>query len=261
MAKAKAKIPSRLPPPTPAERDAIAEARNRVRERRPRFALNTDTMTDKKQRAATHDDHDGWEARMQDAFGTSGRAFAVAEIARLVRAATVRDGKLDQTRFDSLLAVIDGARPANEIEAMLASQIAVTHSLAMDFLLRAKNADQIPQFDSAGRLAAKLLVAFAGHVELLNKLKRGGSQTVCVEHVHVHPGGQAIVGNVSTGGREPEKNERQPHAPDNNQTVAPRCLAAEPSPALSCIDTSRQAVPVPSGEGEEPLPDARRRGG
>lgn len=37
----------------------------------------------------------------------------------------------------------------------------------------------------------KLLKVFAGHLELLAKLKRGGEQTVRVEHVHVHAGGQA----------------------------------------------------------------------
>ena len=34
-------------------------------------------------------------------------------------------------------------------------------------------------------------------IEALAKLKRGGEQTVRVEHVHVYPGGQAIVGKVS----------------------------------------------------------------
>ena len=36
--------------------------------------------------------------------------------------------------------------------------------------------------------------------EALSKLKRGGEQTVRVEHVHVYPGGQAIVGTVTRDG-------------------------------------------------------------
>jgi hypothetical protein len=39
------------------------------------------------------------------------------------------------------------------------------------------------------------------------KLRRGGEQKVTVEHVHVYPGGQAIVGSVThsspEGGRGP----------------------------------------------------------
>ena len=38
-------------------------------------------------------------------------------------------------------------------------------------------------------------------VEALAKLRRGGEQTVRVEHVHVYPGGQAVVGNVTHHGR------------------------------------------------------------
>ena len=246
------------PPPSTAERNAIDEARSRVRKRRPRFRLNAAVLKSSNQIAPPHSDAEGWEARLQDAFGTSGRAFATAELGRLFRAATMKDGKLDNVRLDSLIAVIDGVRPANEIEAMLASQLAVTHSLALDFLIRAKNADQIPQFDSAGRMAAKLLVAFAGHVELLTKLQRGGNQTVRVEHVHVYPGGQAIVGNVNTGGRDAGKSEHQPHAPEAGDGAA-RHLTAEQRPALPCQDTIGEPLPSSSGEGQMPVPDARRR--
>jgi hypothetical protein len=41
-------------------------------------------------------------------------------------------------------------------------------------------------------------------VEALAKLRRGGEQTVRVEHVHVHEGGQAIVGNVMSRGKSGE---------------------------------------------------------
>ena len=34
----------------------------------------------------------------------------------------------------------------------------------------------------------------------LDKKRRGGQQKVVVKHVHVNEGGQAIVGDVSTGG-------------------------------------------------------------
>jgi len=37
-------------------------------------------------------------------------------------------------------------------------------------------------------------------VEALNRHRGKGQQKVTVEHVHVHAGGQAIVGNVGTPG-------------------------------------------------------------
>ena len=51
--------------------------------------------------------------------------------------------------------------------------------------------------EATGNMAVKLLRTFALQAEALAKLQRKGEQIVKV--VHVHPGGQAIVGNVSTG--------------------------------------------------------------
>lgn len=79
--------------------------------------------------------------------------------------------------------------------------MAIAHSLVIDLLHRAQRADLVPQLDCAGNMAAELMRCFAGHAELLQKLQRGGEQTVRVEHVHVNAGGQAIVGSITTGGR------------------------------------------------------------
>jgi hypothetical protein len=42
--------------------------------------------------------------------------------------------------------------------------------------------------------------AFAAQIEALKRYRSRAEQTVRVEHVTVNEGGQAIVGNVSTGG-------------------------------------------------------------
>jgi GTPase len=47
---------------------------------------------------------------------------------------------------------------------------------------------------------------FTEQLEAMSKLKgKVGQQKVTVEHVHVHDGGQAIVGAVSTG--KPDRGE------------------------------------------------------
>ena len=48
--------------------------------------------------------------------------------------------------------------------------------------------------------AGRLLRAYAAGVESLRRLKNGSSQLVRVEHVHVHAGGQAVVGMIETPG-------------------------------------------------------------
>ena len=113
------------------------------------------------------------------------------------RACQDGEGKLDTVKLNAMLAVIDSTRPENELQAMLAVQMALTHSMALDLLRRTQWVDQIPQVDSAGSLAIKLLRTFTMQVEALAKLQRGGEQVVKV--VHVHAGGQAIVGTVQAG--------------------------------------------------------------
>jgi hypothetical protein len=94
--------------------------------------------------------------------------------------------------------------------------------------------------------------------ETLAKLQRGGEQVLKV--VHVHPGAQAIVGDVhnTTAGRAPgvggfNENENQPHAKDQ-----PAALSAPTGQEMPRLDAQRDAVPIASGERETPLPDARR---
>ena len=123
-----------------------------------------------------------------DTFGTTSSDFVHAELSRLPG---------EQREINAALAAIDGTRPENELAAMLVSQMVVTHGLAMDMLGRVRRADLLVQAGGPlGALATKLLRTYTMQMEVLAKLKRGGEQTVRVEHVHVYPGGQAIVGGA-----------------------------------------------------------------
>jgi hypothetical protein len=158
---------------------------------------------------------------------------AATEIKRLVSGLQNNDQMaVSDDELNAALAAVDGARPENETAAMLASQMALTHSLAMDLLGRTRRAEMIAQFDSAGSLAVKLLQTFTAQVEALAKLKRGGEQVVRVEHVHVYPGGQAIVGTVTNqrgeGGVADGKWRQADGASDARAlsfAPGPRCLA------------------------------------
>jgi hypothetical protein len=61
--------------------------------------------------------------------------------------------------------------------------------------------------------ANKLSRTYAVLLDALNHHRGKGQQKVTVEHVHMHSGGQAVVGMVETpGGGTPSKSEEQPHA-------------------------------------------------
>ena len=230
-------------PPGDAERAAIAEASDRVRTRKPRLeavcrqssAGRIETL------GPAHNDDAGWLARLQDAFGTCGTAFAIAQLNRLLGASRTADGKIEQVTLNGMLAMIEGAAPANEVQAALAVQMAVVHAVVLHVLLRASRVDQVPQFDSASNSAVKLLRTFAMQAETLAKLQRGGEQVVKV--VHVHPGAQAIVGNVVSGQHGPrggvdDGKGSQPHA-------KAQLPAASVVPVFQVRSTDAQRQPVP----------------
>ncbi len=98
------------------------------------------------------------------------------------------------------LAALKGLAPRDELEGMLASQMVATHQAAMECLSRGMIPDQT--FDGREqnlKHAAKLMGVYARQVEALDKHRGHGQQKIIVEHVHVHAGGQAIVGNVEAG--------------------------------------------------------------
>src|SRR5262249_3645802 len=89
-----------------------------------------------------------------------------------------------------------------------------------------------------------LIRTFAAQTEALQRYRGKGQQKVTVEHVHVHTGGQAIVGAVSQsgGGRENDQNRGQPHAPETAGAIT-----FEPGTTLPRADKARDVLPVASG--------------
>ncbi len=215
MVKAKTALAPVVQPPEPNERDkaatARASARVTARPKRASVRLQGGDLC-AASIAAPHSDKTGHGYQMLDAFGTASHPFMAVTLGQLLDTLTGRDTAATESAVNAALAIVGGAEPANEIEALLASQMAATHGLAMTLLGRTRRSDQLNQVEVQGGLAVKLLRTFTLQAEALAKLRRGGGQTVRVEHVHVHPGGQAIVGAVTTGRGSPLKSEEQPHA-------------------------------------------------
>ena len=99
------------------------------------------------------------------------------------------------------LALTRGIAPRDALEGMLAMQMVATHNVAMEMLRRMLISEQ--PADIVNRLsnqASKLLRVFCEQVDTLNTYRgKTTEQKMTVEHVNVHEGGQAIVGNVSPG--------------------------------------------------------------
>jgi len=89
---------------------------------------------------------------------------------------------------------------------MIAAQLLAAHNAAMECYRRAMLGEQTFEGRRENLSQAnKLSRTYAILLDALNRHRGKGQQKVTVEHVHVHQGGQAIVGNVE---RSPEPEHR-----------------------------------------------------
>jgi hypothetical protein len=153
-------------------------------------------------------------------------------------------------QYSATVSGLAGIGPRDELEGMIAAQLIAAHNAAMECYRRAMLAEQTFEGRRENLLQAnKLSRTYAVLLEALNRYRGKGQQKVTVEHVHVHSGGQAIVGVVEPpGGGDRQKSEDQPHA---------KQIAHAPEPALWSSDTQRQPLPVTSDD-ERTMQDARR---
>lgn len=96
----------------------------------------------------------------------------------------------------------------NSLEKMLAHQLAMTHQAAMKTMSRATRYVSIDTVEQVRLMnaAVRAMEVFQRGLLTLQRLRTGGQQTVIVQHVQVADGGQAVIGQVQTGGSK--KDER-----------------------------------------------------
>jgi hypothetical protein len=173
----------------------------------------------------------GWSEMLFDAAASNSQDFATRTFDQLSSVLQRYQKDLTAADLNAGLAVVGAVNPTNEIETMLAVQMAATHDVAMEYLARSKHDTNFEHTSGYAGMATKLMRTFTAQVEALAKLRRGGEQTVRVEHVHVHPSGLAIVGNVTRpgGGGETGESRNQPMHPLIRKLLpllqAPRCCA------------------------------------
>ena len=132
-------------------------------------------------------------------MGTISFDFMEGLLAQLANAGS-QGKKADERGINFMLSVVHAVQPKDELEAMLAAQMAAVHMATMTFARRLAHVENILKQDSAERAFNKLARTFAAQMETLKRYRNGGEQKVTVQHVTVNEGGQAVVGHVSNGG-------------------------------------------------------------
>lgn len=153
-------------------------------------------------------------SRMAEATGTPNLTGALSQLTAIGTAlvpasATVKDMAV---KLDAATQSMRTLAPQDGVEGQLIAQLVVLQEHAMTWLGKAMHTNR-PDFANIYlNGASKLLTRHHEALDALLKYRRRGEQRVHVEHVHVHGGGQAIVGTVTSGGGLNQKSEEGPHA-------------------------------------------------
>ena len=265
---AKTSIPAVSTPPTfrqptQAEREAIEAAKASIVGRPTRAEVKLHGVSGGTlSLGQAHADGTGWNAQLTDVFGTSSRAFSSQALARVATA--VKDGRGSgptEEQTNAALALMGAIAPRDELEAAIGEQIIATHLASLDLLARARlNAGEYVGSAAAyTTMATKVSRTMATHVEALAKLRSGGKQTHEVRYVYVNgpavfgDHAQTVIGGAGAhagggGNTKPGQSHAQHH--DGSSRL----------PEVWSQDPSRDALPVPVGEGSPAMSDARRQG-
>lgn len=134
-------------------------------------------------------------AQMLETTGSTDPDFNERLICQVASTLQSNRNESDSNFASSLM---HGIHPKDETEGILIAQMVGTHNLIMDSMRRAA----IPkQHLEAGNdyinRAAKLMNIYLRQMELLLKYRGNAhQQKMIVEHVHIHQGGQAVVGQI-----------------------------------------------------------------
>jgi hypothetical protein len=118
-----------------------------------------------------------------------------------------------------MLAVIEGVKPRDQTEVMLAAQMAVVHLATMVFGGRLARSESIMQSEVAQRALCKIARTFAAQLEALKRNRCNCEHKVTVEEVKTNLG-------IAMPSLQPSsKSNGQYHAKQNGHTPQPRCGA------------------------------------
>lgn len=197
-------------------------------------------------------------------FQATARAIMAPGFRHGQTAAQLYSAQLKDTAFapglgDYADAIIETAKQAEKGDLAFASRTLAAQAMTLDAIftetarrMALNMGEHLPATEIYARIALKAQAGSRAAIEALAKLHQPREQTV--RHVHVNEGGQAVIADTfhhhGGAGQNGQSNE-QPHATGTGPAGA--------SPALPCPDPIGPAVPLPGGEGQGALPDARRQ--
>ena len=141
-----------------------------------------------------------WTVRLRKALGSQSKTFVDACLHRLITACCLPRQLLPtSTSVSAALALIESLEPRNEIEAVLAVQIACLHAASGNLLSRLAWATQDRPTMSAANATAKIERALHSAINTFYRVKHGNTQVIRIERLEIQSGAQAVVGMIGNG--------------------------------------------------------------
>jgi hypothetical protein len=91
---------------------------------------------------------------------------------------------------------------SNSLEKMLAHQMAICHQEAMRYVTKAALEQDPVHAVRMMNLSTRLMETYQKGLLTLKRLRGTGEQRITIQHVNVTDGGQAVIGQVKSGGGE-----------------------------------------------------------
>jgi hypothetical protein len=156
------------------------------------------------------------------------------------------DAKTRGSQIRAALTVMGSIEPRDELEGMLSAQLIAIHNAAMECYRRAMIGDQTFEGRRENlNQANKLSRNYVAMMDALDRHRGKGHQRITVEHVTVHAGGQAIVGNVTPSDESSRRSEEQ--------TSATRRITNEPGIPMRSPDPQWETMPIAAGARKRPV--------
>ncbi|MCS5558466.1 MAG: hypothetical protein NZ738_03625 [Oceanospirillaceae bacterium] len=115
-------------------------------------------------------------------------------------------GEDTESAFNKSITLIAASDPKNQLELMLATQLAMTHiTLGKSAQLLDRNYSQVKSTNSLGNLYTKLSRLGIDQINTLERMKGKGQQKIIVEKVNIEAGGQAAIGVYEQRGANAKK--------------------------------------------------------
>ena len=185
--------PTTAPPDhrmTRKERGIVAEVAGRiVANATPRLKVSENQIS------VDHPDRLVGDLLLMKALGTANTDFMNGILRQL---ANVHAPSEKEPDLNFCMSVITGIEPSDQIETMLASQMAVIHSAAMRAARYLARAETLVETESAERTLNKLVRSFTALVEALKRHRAADGQIIAVQNnVSVRERDHAIIDNVT----------------------------------------------------------------